>query len=85
MLKKLSKGPAIIRELAEPHSMSLPAVSKHVRVLESAGLVERRVDGRIHECSLAAGPLRKIEHWLHAYRSFWEGSIDSLVRYVERK
>jgi DNA-binding transcriptional ArsR family regulator len=85
MLRTLAKHPAMITELAEPFSISLPAVSKHLRVLESAGLVERRVDGRIHQCSLAAGPLQKIERWLHVYRNFWEGSLDSLARYAERR
>jgi DNA-binding transcriptional ArsR family regulator len=64
--------------------MSLPAVSKHLKVLEGAGLVARAVDGRIHRCSLMAGPLHDAELWLDCYRSFWEDTLGALARYVER-
>ena len=63
----------MVTELAEPFEMSLPAVSKHVKVLENAGLVARTIDGRIHRCSLIAEPLHDAERWLECYRSFWEG------------
>ena len=79
----LSSGPAKITELAAPFDLSLPAVSKHIRVLEKAELVERTVDGRVHRCSLAAAPLQEVERWLEDYRTFWEQSLDSLARYVE--
>ena len=73
----------MVTELAAPFAMSLPAVSKHVRVLEAARLVVREVDGRIHRCSLAPGPLREVERWVEHYRSFWEDTLDALGRYVE--
>jgi DNA-binding transcriptional ArsR family regulator len=73
-----------VTELAEPFAMSLPAVSKHLKVLESAGLVARAVDGRIHRCSLAPQPLRQAEQWLVSYRSYWEDTLEALAHYVER-
>ena len=83
LLARLAKRPAMITELAKPFTMSLPAVSRHIRVLERAGLVTRAVDGRMHQCSLTGAPLATIEGWLHHYRHFWERSLDSLARYVE--
>jgi DNA-binding transcriptional ArsR family regulator len=75
----------MITDLAEPFAMSLPAVSKHLKVLEGAGLVVRAVDGRIHRCTLAPEPLRTAEQWLDCYRSFWENTLDALASYVERQ
>ena len=83
MLARLAAAPAMVTELAAPFDMSLPAVSKHLRVLERAGLIARAVDGRIHRCSLSVGPLRDADRWLAGYRSFWEGTLDSLARHVE--
>ena len=83
MLARLAAGPAMIKELAAPLDMSLPAVSKHLRVLEEAQLVEREVDGRVHHCSLGVAPLQDVERWLESYRSFWVGTLESLARYVE--
>ena len=83
LLATLSNRPAMVTELAEPFAMSLPAVSRHIRVLEGAGLVTRAVDGRVHHCSLRAEPLRNVEAWLGDYRKFWEGTLDSLARHVE--
>jgi DNA-binding transcriptional ArsR family regulator len=83
MLARLSDGPAIVTELAQPFDMSLPAVSKHLKVLERANLVARRVDGRVHHCSIGAAPLKDVDRWLDDYRSFWEGALDSLARFVE--
>jgi len=84
LLARLARAPAMITELAEPFAMSLPAVSRHIRVLEQAGLVTRAVDGRMHQCSLNADPLSSIETWLSHYRQFWERNLDSLARYAER-
>jgi DNA-binding transcriptional ArsR family regulator len=84
LLARLATGPAMVTELAEPFAMSLPAVSKHLKVLEHARLVVRSVDGRIHRCSFAAEPLREVERWLDHYRPFWEDTLDALARYVER-
>lgn len=83
LLRRLSQGPAMVTELAAPFDMSLPAVSKHLRVLERAELVERSVNGRVHRCSFGPAPLREIERWLDDYRAFWEGSLVSLAAYVE--
>jgi DNA-binding transcriptional ArsR family regulator len=85
LLRRLAEKPAMVTELAAPFQMSLPAVSKHIRVLERALLVTRAVDGRIHRCSLSARPLREAEEYLSRYRSFWEETLDSLARYVEQK
>jgi DNA-binding transcriptional ArsR family regulator len=82
LLARLAERPAMVTELAQPFAMSLPAVSRHIRVLERAGLVARAVDGRVHHCSLSAAPLKDIEKWLRQYRRFWESTLDSLARYV---
>ena len=83
LLTRLAEKPAMVTELAEPFAMSLPAVSRHIRVLEKAGLVTRDVEGRVHHCSLNPLPLRNVEDWLSFYRRFWEGSLESLARHVE--
>src|SRR5260370_177890 len=71
-------GSATIPELAVIFGMSLPGVSKHLTVLEHAGLVVRTVEGRVRRCSLRPGPLREADSWLVGYRSFWESALDSL-------
>ena len=83
LLARLAQQPARVTELAEPFKMSLPAVSRHIRVLERAHLVERRVDGRVHHVSLHPAPLRRVDSWLARYRLFWEANLDALARYVE--
>ena len=83
LLARLAQQPAMVTELAAPFDMSLPAVSRHLRVLEQAQLVVRKVDGRVHQCALAAQPLHSIEQWLTHYRPFWENKLDALARYVE--
>jgi DNA-binding transcriptional ArsR family regulator len=83
LLARLAEKAAMVTELAQPFAMSLPAVSRHIRVLEKAGLVARTIDGRVHRCSLSATPLKEVEKWLRQYRRFWEGTLDSLARYVE--
>jgi DNA-binding transcriptional ArsR family regulator len=83
LLRRLEAGPAMVTELAEPFRMSLPAVSKHLRVLEAAALIERRIDGRVHRCSLNAAPLAEAERWLGHYRLFWQDRLAALARYVE--
>jgi len=85
LLRRLEQGPAMVTELAAPFRMSLPAVSKHLRVLEAASLIERRIDGRIHRCSLQAAPLEAADRWLERYRVFWTGRLDALARFVEDK
>jgi DNA-binding transcriptional ArsR family regulator len=84
LLARLSRTPAKITDLAAPFAMSLPAVSRHIRVLEEARLVRRTIDGRVHQCSLDAGALKRVDAWLDHYRRFWEGTLESLAAYVER-
>jgi DNA-binding transcriptional ArsR family regulator len=83
LLARLAEKPQMVTQLAEPFAMSLPAVSRHIRVLEHAGLVIRAIDGRVHQCTLDAAPLEKADAWLHRYRRFWTGQLDALARYVE--
>jgi DNA-binding transcriptional ArsR family regulator len=83
LLVRLAEKPAMVTELAEPFAMSLPAVSRHIRVLERARLVVRKVDGRVHHCALDPAPLKTAETWLGNYRQFWEGQLAALARYVE--
>lgn len=83
LLARLAGGPARVTDLAAPFSMSLPAVSKHIRVLERAGLIERTVDGRVHRCALSAGPLAGAASWLSVYADFWSGTLEALARHVE--
>jgi DNA-binding transcriptional ArsR family regulator len=83
LLARLARGPARITDLAAPFAMSLPAVSKHLKVLEAAALIERAVDGRVHRCAIAAAPLKDAERWLEHYRGFWEERLEALARFVE--
>lgn len=85
ILMRLSRGSANVTELARPFEMSLPAVSKHLRVLERAGLIERRIDGRVHRCRLEAKPMDEAARWIERYRVFWEGQFESLDRYLRRQ
>lgn len=73
----------MVTELAKPFDMSLPAVGKHLRILEAAGLVRRNVKGRVHRCSLDALPLLHVDEWLTTYRQFWGETLDSLADYVQ--
>lgn len=72
----------MVTELARPFEMSLPAVGKHLRVLERAGLVQRTVTGRVHRCFLNARPLKDADQWLAHYQGFWEESLDALTQYL---
>jgi DNA-binding transcriptional ArsR family regulator len=83
ILARLAQGEASISDLAAPYEMSLPAVSKHLRVLERAKLVERRKDGRVHRCRLAAEPMKGAAEWIAKYRRFWERQFGSLAQYLE--
>lgn len=85
ILAVLSRGQASVTELARPHRMSLPAVMKHLRVLEQAGLVSQKKTGRSRHCRLAAKPLKQAAGWLSQYRSFWEKQFDSLDRYLTQQ
>ena len=83
ILADLTRGQRTVGELAEPFEISRPAVSKHLRVLERAGLVQRTPEGRISRCALDASPLRGAADWVERYRDFWEGRLDALARYLE--
>src|SRR5690554_3559364 len=78
MLHRLSTGERSVSELATPFSMSLAGASKHVKVLEGAGLVRRRIEGRTHYCRLEAERLRQAQEWLHYYERFWNERLDAL-------
>lgn len=84
ILAHLSRGDRCVTDLARPHAMSLPAISKHLRVLEKAGLLRRRRYGRVHEIQLEAKPLKRAAQWVEEYRKFWEGSLDRLAEYLEK-
>ena len=84
ILAHLARGDKRVTHLARPHAMSLPAVSKHLRVLEKAGLLRRRRFGRVHEMRLEAKPLKQAAQWVEEYRNFWEGSLDRLAAYLEK-
>jgi len=85
MLRMLARNPATISDMARPFSVSFNAVSKHVMVLERAGLIERQVRGRQHVCRLRPLPLRQANAWLEQYRQFWELRFDALETYVAVK
>jgi DNA-binding transcriptional ArsR family regulator len=85
ILAHLARGDRCVTHLAKPHDMSLPAVSKHLRVLEKAGLLRRRRYGRVHEMQLEARPLKQAAQWVEGYRKFWEGSLDRLAEYLEQQ
>jgi DNA-binding transcriptional ArsR family regulator len=88
ILERLVKGGASVGELAAPFDMSLPAISKHLKVLEAAGLIARGRDAQWRPCQLTAGPLKDAVDWLEHYRPFWEQSFDRLeecLRKIQRK
>lgn len=75
ILERLAEGEATVTELAEPFDVSLPAVSKHLKVLERAGLIERGREAQWRPCRLRAGPLHEVEAWVEPYRQFWEEGL----------
>jgi DNA-binding transcriptional ArsR family regulator len=78
IIERLAGGKARVTDLAQPFSISLPAISKHLGVLENAGLLSRTRSGREHHLELNAAPLREGLVWMESYRRFWEGSLDAL-------
>ncbi len=84
ILERLSRGEATPGELARPLRISWPAVTRHLRVLERAGLLQRRRSGRNHVLTLEPKPMKQAEAWIATYRRFWEGSFDALADYLER-
>jgi len=84
MLRQLADGERTVSQLAEPFSISLAAASKHIRTLESAGLIRRDVRGRTHFCRLDPGPLASAHEWLGFYERFWSGRLDQLERLLRQ-
>jgi DNA-binding transcriptional ArsR family regulator len=82
ILARLSSGEASVTDLAEPFAMSLPAISKHLKVLERAGLINRSRDAQWRPCSLEGARLKEVSDWLEHYRRFWEQSFDRLDEYL---
>jgi DNA-binding transcriptional ArsR family regulator len=82
ILSRLASGECTVTELAEPFRMSLPAVSKHLRVLERAGLIAQRVEAQRRPCRLEAAPLAEVAAWAERYRAVWEGRVDRLGAYL---
>ncbi len=83
ILARLATGQCSVTELAEPFDMSLPAVSKHLRVLERAGLIARSRDAQRRPCRLDPAPLRAVADWAEAYREIWERRLDNLDGYLK--
>jgi DNA-binding transcriptional ArsR family regulator len=83
ILSRLAKGPASVNELAAPFSMSLPAVSKHLKVLERAQLIKRGREAQWRPCELKAAPLREADAWIEQYRAMWEERFDRLDAYLQ--
>jgi DNA-binding transcriptional ArsR family regulator len=84
ILGRLSAGECSVTELAEPFAMSLPAVSKHLRVLARAGLISQRRDAQWRRCRIAAGPLKLVSEWAEDYRHVWEERLDRLDTYLQQ-
>src|SRR4029077_10268523 len=83
LLARLATGDANVTELAEPYDMSLAAISKHLKVLETSGLISRGRDAQWRPCHLEAAPLRDVFEWLESYQRFWNRSLDSLADYLK--
>ena len=84
ILAQLADGEATVNELAKPFKISLPAISRHLKVLESAGLISRSQSGQLRPCKLEPGALQGIDEWLEFYRRFWDQRFDSLSDYLEQ-
>src|SRR5215469_12974721 len=84
ILAHLAEGQRCVTDLAKPHRMSLPAISKHLRVLEQAGLVRRQRRGRVHQLALEAKPMQEVQQWIEEYRRFWEESLGRLDKYLTK-
>lgn len=85
ILARLAAGDASVGEVAEPFDISLPAITKHLNVLENAGLISRRKEGRVRRCYLSPQPMQEAAEWISSTRSFWEGQLDRLSAYLERQ
>jgi DNA-binding transcriptional ArsR family regulator len=85
ILSRLASGEASVTELAQPFAMSLPAISKHLKVLERAGLIARGRDAQWRPCRLEAGPLKDVAKWVEPYRRFWNRRFDRLDQYLRAR
>jgi DNA-binding transcriptional ArsR family regulator len=83
ILARLALGEASVKELQEPFDMSQPAISKHLKVLERAGLISRGRAAQLRPCKLEAAPLKEVADWVEHYRQFWEESFDKLDAYLQ--
>lgn len=83
ILTRLMEGERPVKELAEPFAMTLPAITKHLKVLEKAGLIRRSREAQWRPCRLEAGPLKEVHDWIEHYRRFWEQSFDRLDQYLK--
>ncbi len=84
ILERLTHEESSVTALAEPFNISLPAISKHVKVLGKAGLVTQERDGRVRRCNLAAGPMKNASDWIARFRRLWEGQFDSLAEHLDQ-
>lgn len=84
ILGRLTRGESSVSDLARPFKMSMPAISKHLKVLERAGLIERGREAQWRPCRLKAGPLREVSDWVEQYRQFWEERLDRLEEYLQQ-
>ena len=84
IVKRLSEGEATVAQLAAPHRVSAPAITRHLRILEGAGLLKRRREGREHHCRLVPDRMKEAQDWIEHYRKFWEGSFDRLEAYLKK-
>jgi len=82
ILARLSRGAATVNEIAKPFDISLPSISRHLKVLESAGLISRGREAQWRPCRLETAPLRQVDGWLKKYRKFWEGSFNRMDAYL---
>lgn len=82
ILERLSRGAATVNEIAEPFDISLPAISRHLKVLESAGLISRGREAQWRPCQLETHALKRVDEWLEYYRRFWTGSFDKMDAYI---
>ena len=85
ILARLAKGEATVGDLARPFDISLPAVSRHLKVLAGAGLIEREADAQWRRCRIRGRPLREAHGWLERYRKYWDESLERLAEYLEKE
>lgn len=85
ILARLAQGSTTIGELAAPYDISKPAISKHMKILENAGLIERTITGRQHQCTLTTAGLKTAEDWLNFHRRFWESRFDALSNLLQEE